>query len=258
MNDDTGCIAGEIAHRLSRARHVMVFTGAGMSEESGIPTFRDAQTGLWANFDPEHLATPSAWRRNAPFVLGWYVWRAAQVRATQPHAGHRALARIAQRVPAFSLITQNVDDLHERAGNADVVHLHGRIDQLRCFACRRPGGAMTLAPDAERTQQRDIEPERCLHCGGKLRPDVVWFGEALPPDAWRAAETAARDCDLMLVIGTSLEVHPAALLPAIAQRHGAFVVEINPEAKTRVDGKRVSWRSTAATALPTLLSAETS
>ena len=217
----------EAARNLVRnARRITVLTGAGMSAESGVPTFRQAQDGLWSRYDPGELATPEAWRRDPALVWGWYLWRMALVRAAQPNPGHAALA-IAAKQRDLCVITQNVDDLHERAGSGGVIHLHGGLFAHRCFACARAHGDIDI-PDASTAPLR-VEPPRCGHCGGRVRPGVVWFGEALPADAFRAASRAVEECDLTLVVGTSGIVHPAAGLPALAKRYGAVLVEVNPE-----------------------------
>ncbi len=204
---------------LRSARHVAVLTGAGISAESGIPTFREAQTGLWARYDPEELASPQAFRRNPRLVWEWYEWRRELVRNAAPNAGHLALARIALMVPQLTLITQNVDGLHQQAGSPDVIELHGNITRNRCF----DEDIVVSAPAA-----MGHTPPLCPHCGGLLRPDVVWFGEALPLPALTAAFKAARDCDLFLCVGTSALVHPAASLPLEALAHQILTVEVNP------------------------------
>jgi NAD-dependent deacetylase len=212
-------IPSELHHALHDARFVAALTGAGISAESGLATFRDAQTGLWARFDPRELATPSAFARNPKRVWDWYAWRREQVATARPNAGHRALAELERRVPEFLLVTQNVDGLHQRAGSRKLVELHGNIGRVKCS---REGTIV------ERWEATDGEVPRCASCGAFLRPDVVWFEEMLPAHALAAAEDAARNCDLLLVIGTSAEVYPAAALPMIAREHGAMVVEINP------------------------------
>src|SRR5262245_45589091 len=178
---------------LRRASRVAALTGAGISAASGIPTFRDAQTGLWARFRPEELATPAAFRRDPQLVWDWYEWRRGLVARAAPNAGHRALARLQARLPAFVLITQNVDGLHQRAGSRTVIELHGNIARNKCFA-------EDLVVDQWDPSAR---PPRCPRCGASLRPDVVWFGEALPAQALAAAEAAAQDCEVFFSIGTS-------------------------------------------------------
>ena len=206
--------------RLRSARRVVVLTGAGVSAESGVPTFRDALTGLWATFDPRELATPAAFARNPKLVWDWYAQRRAQVSSVAPNAGHHALAELEQRVPRFLLVTQNVDGLHARAGSRALVELHGNIARVRCS---RDDSVVEHWDEPS-----DALPPRCPACGSFLRPDVVWFEEMLPPDAIERAESAARGCDVMLVVGTSGEVYPAAALPHYARAAGARIVEINP------------------------------
>ncbi|MFE3290334.1 NAD-dependent deacetylase [Rhodococcus sp. NPDC059234] len=237
------------------ARRVVVFSGAGMSAESGVPTFRDALTGLWERFDPVELATPQAWARDSALVWAWYQWRAALVRRTAPNPGHRALAEWSRRTP-LTVVTQNVDDLHERAGSVVAAHLHGSLFAPRCADCGTPADPGFAA--AEEFDQQPVEripPPECIRCGGLVRPGVVWFGEELPERDWRAASDAADGCDLMLVVGTSGVVHPAAELPLRAVRSGATVVEINPETTELSDRVTYSWRATAAHALPALVAA---
>ncbi|MBU7572852.1 MAG: NAD-dependent protein deacylase [Hydrogenophaga sp.] len=228
------------------ARHIAVLTGAGMSAESGVPTFRDAQTGLWAHFDPQELATESAFRAHPQRVWDWYAHRRDMIRAVQPNAGHAALAAYARQHPGrLTLITQNVDGLHQRAGNTDALALHGSIAEDRWLdaprACCRP---------------ETIEaghPPRCPVCGNLRRPAVVWFGENLPADALEAAEQAVRHCDLMLVVGTSGEVYPAAGLAFTAHQSGARVVIVNPETTPLDAVAETCLRATAAVCLPALL-----
>ncbi len=208
-----------LLERLRRAGRVAVLTGAGISAESGIPTFRDAQTGLWARYHPEELATPQAFRRQPHLVWEWYAWRRQLCANKQPNPGHLALAQLADYVPHLHLITQNVDGLHQRAGTPQVIELHGNLHRFKCLEQQHP---VTDWPDAGPI------PPRCPHCGGLVRPDVVWFGESLPQAALAQATTAAQSCDLFLTVGTSSLVYPAAWLPQLAQQAGAWVVEINP------------------------------
>lgn len=209
--------------------HIVFLTGAGMSAESGVPTFRDGLTGLWSRFDAQTLATPQAFRRDPALVWGWYRWRASQLLQVQPNAGHVAIAAIEARGHAVDVVTQNVDDLHERAGSRSVTHLHGRLLHSRCIdcsACRTPDPIiLDLAPPDGGGHEA---PPRCEHCGGAFRPDVVWFGEALPEDAWSAGVEALTRCDRVVVVGTSGLVQPAASLPALARELGKPVLEINP------------------------------
>ena len=210
----------ELIDRLRAAQRIVAFTGAGISAESGLSTFRDKQTGLWAKYRPEDLATPQAFRRNPRMVWEWYEWRRGFVAQAEPNPGHHALARIEAARPAFFLATQNVDGLHARAGSRNLVELHGNIRRTICFDHRHL---------AESWEPVGEPPPRCGLCGALLRPDVVWFGETLPEEALRRAQEAAAKCDLFLSIGTSTLVYPAAELPFIAGSNGATVVEINPD-----------------------------
>ena len=204
---------------LSAARNVVVTTGAGMSKESGIPTFRDAQTGLWARYNPETLATRDGFRRDPALVWNWYAERRATIEKARPHDGHIALARMEPRFRSFLVLTQNIDGLHLAAGSKEVVELHGSILRAKCFDANHP------APGPFR---EDETPPRCS-CGSFLRPDVVWFGEMLDAENLERAFDAISDCDVMLVVGTSGLVYPAAGFPEEARHAGARVIEINPE-----------------------------
>lgn len=228
------------------ARQIAVMTGAGMSAESGVPTFRDAQTGLWAQLNPQDLATESAFRAHPQRVWDWYQFRRDAIARVQPNAGHLALAAFAGRHPGrLGLITQNVDGLHQRAGSRDTIALHGSILQDRWLDA--PG------PCCDEQRLADGRPPRCPVCGNLRRPAVVWFGENLPADALAAAESAVRGCDLLLVVGTSGVVYPAAGLVLQAHQRGARVVIVNPE-PTELDpvADRV-LRERAAQCLPLLL-----
>jgi len=209
---------------------VVVFTGAGVSAESGIPTFRDSLTGLWERFDAASLATPDAFRLDPALVWGWYEWRRMKVLQALPNPAHRAIAALAGHVPRLTLVTQNVDDLHERAGSTEVIHLHGSLHQPRCFSCARAPDAPLETP-VEPEGGRRLEPPRCVQCGGQLRPGVVWFGESLPSNALEVAFAAAKECDLLLSVGTSGMVFPAAQMPGLAWEAGAVVVHVNPQAQ---------------------------
>lgn len=243
-------IAPEIVQAVQQARHLVVFTGAGVSAESGVPTFRDALSGLWSRFDPMQLATPEAFVRDPALVWGWYQWRRQLMREVAPNPAHRAIARLQQRPTRFTLITQNVDDLHEQAGSCDVVHLHGSLFAPRCFDCGRPYvGADELVMVCEQAQ----EPPLCGECGGRVRPGVVWFGEALPEEALATAFAAAEACDCLLSVGTSGVVQPAALIPEMASRAGATVIHINPEAVPVRHAHEYSVQGPAGVILPRLL-----
>ena len=217
----------KIIQALRVATRVVVFTGAGVSAESGIPTFRDKQTGLWEKFDPAELATPDAFERDPASVWGWYEWRRALVRNAAPNAGHRAIAAMETHVPQFRLITQNVDDLHERAGSTGVIHLHGELSRPYCETCRQPYSKVPGLPEYQRFGER-IAPPRCDSCGARIRPGVVWFGERLPEDSWAAAREAATQCEVFLCCGTSALVQPAASLIDFAIDAGATTIQINP------------------------------
>ena len=236
----------DIIHRLRTARRIMAFTGAGISAESGLSTFRDKQTGLWAKYKPEDLATPQAFRRNPRMVWEWYEWRRSFVAEAQPNPGHHALAQIETARPGFFLATQNVDGLHVRAGSRNLVELHGNIRRTVCFEHRHP---------AESWAPVDEPPPRCAACGSLLRPDVVWFGEALPAGAMKRAQEEAMQCDLFLSIGTSTMVYPAAELPFIAGSNGAMVVEINPDLTPLSKNADFTLRAKAGEALPALAAA---
>ena len=206
-----------LLQRLRCAQRIVALTGAGISAESGLATFRDAQTGLWSKFRPEELATVEAFRGNPKLVWDWYAWRRESALKAKPNAGHRALAEMERRAPEFLLVTQNVDDLHARAGSKRVVELHGNLHRFRCF-------------DRNCSNDNfDVERGRCRSCGGNLRPDVVWFGEMLPTDALEAAVSAAQECDVFFSIGTSNIVYPAADLWRRAKDSGGIVIEINKD-----------------------------
>lgn len=209
----------QAARWLAAARRIAVLTGAGVSKESGVPTFRDAQQGLWADFDPQTLASRDGFRRDPGLVWRWYAWRSTLVHSVQPNAAHRALARLAA-LREVTVITQNVDGLHQAAGSEGVLELHGNIRRYRCFERDHPMAVADFTVEA---------PPPCPQCGSPARPDVVWFGELLPSEILERAWAAAAGCDVMLVVGTSGVVQPAASLPLVAARGGARTVEINPE-----------------------------
>jgi NAD-dependent deacetylase len=238
----------QLAARLRQARRVLVLTGAGISAESGIATFRDAQSGLWSRFRPEDLATPDAFRRDPALVWRWYAWRREQVAQAQPNAAHVALVELGRRVPTV-LVTQNVDDLHQRAGSTDVICLHGSIASTICSLTYQPiEGDWLIANPGE-------PPRSPHHPDGLARPGVVWFGERLPSEALERANAAARDCDVVLAIGTSALVYPAAGLPALAQRHGAWFAEINPQPTSLSQDADLVIAAAAGSALPAVIEA---
>lgn len=206
--------------KLRKAESVAAFTGAGMSAESGVPTFR-GEDGIWKKFRPEELASFDAFARNPELVWEWYQHRKTLISQTKPHAGHLALAEMERWYRRFAIVTQNIDNLHQRAGNRTVHELHGNIEKNFCIACG------TYYSNEELLRQPGAP--RCSQCNGLVRPDVVWFGENLPAHEWRASVAVAERSEILLVIGTSAVVYPAASLPSIAKRAGAFIVEINIE-----------------------------
>ncbi|MEV4900603.1 NAD-dependent deacylase [Citricoccus sp. NPDC055426] len=266
------------------ARRVVVLSGAGLSAESGVPTFREAQTGLWERYSPEQLATEDAFRADPELVWAWYRWRARLIRSCTPNAGHRTVAAWQRRLSGtpeasghgqghdagppgprgwLTIATQNVDDLQERAGAAVAAHLHGSLFDYRCADCGEPAehdpgtaaedaaeGAARSEPDLESLLR--IAPPRCMGCEGMLRPGIVWFGEMLPADALADTLAALEDCDLAVVVGTSATVQPAASLPYAALGAGAAVVEVNPETTDFSTAATVSVRGAAGQVLPAL------
>ncbi|MFW0787359.1 NAD-dependent deacylase [Gordonia sp. CPCC 206044] len=235
------------------AEWVTVFTGAGMSAESGLATFRDTDTGLWEQYDPMALATPQAWHDDPALVWAWYQWRARKVLAAQPNAGHRALADLAAD-RAVMVVTQNVDDLHERAGSDVISHLHGSLFAPRCSHCGHPYHG-TDADPTDAVEQLRVEPPTCPICLSTVRPGVVWFGEPLPADQWSSAEKAFAASDVVIVVGTSGIVRPAAGLPERAADAGIGVIEFNPEPSALTRYATHSIRTSAAVGLPALLAA---
>ncbi len=221
-------ISTDLLMALNSARQITVLTGAGISAESGIPTFRDAQTGLWENCDATVLASPEGYCSDRPLVWGWYEFMRLKVLKARPNAAHIAIKNLAEQVERLTLITQNVDDLHERAGIADVIHLHGSLHEPLCFECENPYVFSEAIPEAPE-EGRLLPPPHCPYCNGYIRPGVVWFGESLPMLKWKRAELAAKECDLFLSIGTSSMVWPASQLPIVAARMDAIVIQINPE-----------------------------
>jgi NAD-dependent protein deacetylase/lipoamidase len=238
-------IPAALAVALAGARRVAVLTGAGVSAESGVPTFRDAQTGLWSKFRPEELATLEAFVRNPQMVWEWYRHRREKLAAARPNPGHYALAEIERRVAAFTLVTQNIDGLHATAGSRHFIELHGNILRNKCFDAGHP------AAEADDT----VALPRCKLCDSLLRPDVVWFGEMLPPGAMEQASEAARTSEVFLCVGTSAVVYPAAQLPQIARAGGAIVVEVNPEPSAVADFADFTLAAPAGIALPALVAA---
>jgi len=208
--------------KLKSAESVTVLTGAGISAESGVPTFR-GDDGIWKKFKPEELANFDAFMRNPELVWEWYKHRKQIVASIQPNPGHYALAEMEKRYKRFAIITQNIDNLHRRAGSKTVHELHGNIERNYCIACGK------YFSNQEIFQSHDQKVPRCASCNGLIRPDVVWFGELLPRDEWDASECAAKWADVFFSIGTSAIVYPAASLPMVAKKAGAYLVEINVE-----------------------------
>jgi len=210
----------ELVGKLKNCSKVVVLTGAGISAESGVPTFRGKE-GLWGKFKPEQLASMDAFMSSPKIVWEWYNWRRELIARVKPNAGHTALANLENMIDEFTLVTQNVDNLHELAGSKSILELHGNIYRNKCMDCS------TLYED-----EGDIDPEQiptCSLCNGKIRPDIVWFGEMLDPEIINAAFFKAEEAELFFVVGTSALVHPAATLPIVAKQHGAILVEINVE-----------------------------
>lgn len=237
-------IPAALVKAMRAAKRVLFFTGAGVSAESGLPTFRDAQTGLWAQYKPQDLATPAAFARDPETVWRWYQWRRRVHADVAPNAAHRAIAEFEARLPNAVLVTQNVDRLHELAGSPAPIHLHGSVFRNKCAQC---GVGMPEVP-------YDLEtPPRCEDCGGLCRPDVVWFGEGLPEGPWKEAVEAAAVAEIVIAIGTSATVHPAARIPLLARDAGALVVQVNPE-PTPMDRIALNLRGPAGVVLPELLS----
>lgn len=237
--------APALIEKLRQSTRVLFFTGAGVSAESGLPTFRDAQTGLWAKYKPQDLATPQAFARDPETVWRWYQWRRRVHADVAPNPAHRAIATFEARLPGSVLVTQNVDRLHELAGSKAPIHLHGSVFRNKCAGC---GAAMAEV-------SHDVEtPPGCADCGGLCRPDVVWFGEGLPEAEWQAAVDAAVAAEVVISVGTSATVHPAARIPLLAREAGALVVQVNPE-PTPMDRIALNLRGKAGVVLPQLLAA---
>jgi len=227
---------------LREARHVCVLTGAGVSAESGVPTFREAQDGLWERYSPQELATPEAFLADPALIWRWYRWRRDLVAAAEPNAGHSALVKLAELVPRLTLITQNVDNLHQRAGSTEVIEFHGNLFEDRCFV-------ENTTADGDHT----LDVPRCPECGANLRPGVVWFGETIPERALNESFAAASDCDVFLSVGTSSEVYPAAGLADLARENRALVAEINPQPTQQAARFDLVIAANSGTALPKLV-----
>ncbi|MFP4527738.1 MAG: SIR2 family NAD-dependent protein deacylase [Candidatus Kapaibacterium sp.] len=237
-------IPPELLVKLSKAQHVAVLTGAGVSAESGIKTFRDPD-GLWAKFNPQELASVDGFMSNPDLVWQWYHHRREIINKAEPNPGHYAIARMERMFPEFTLITQNVDRLHHRAGSTRAFELHGNIIENHCQNCKEPFEGETALPEGQLA--------KCPECGGMIRPSVVWFGEMLPFDALSGSEEAAIACDVFFTVGTSAEVYPAAFLPVQASQSGAYVVEVNPGETGFSRYADVCLRAPSGEALPKLL-----
>lgn len=239
---------------IAQSQRLCVLTGAGVSAESGVPTFRDAQTGYWAQFQAQDMATEAGFRAHPERVWRWYQHRRDLIAAVQPNAGHVALARFAQQRPGvLTLVTQNVDGLHQRAGSPDVVALHGELAADRWLEAPCPQCSTAL----EQGRLTAGDPPACPFCGNVRRPGVVWFGECLPAQALEQAEAAAHRCEVMLVVGTAGVVYPAAGLVFQAQHAGARVVIVNTAATELDVLADCTLRGTAAQLLPPLLAPST-
>ena len=232
----------QVENRLKEAKKIVFVTGAGISQESGIPTFR-GRDGLWRKYDPMKLATIDAFYEDPKLVWEWYEKRRQNILAANPNPGHTAIAEL-EKYKQVSVLTQNIDGLHQRAGSTQVYELHGSIITIKCTVCdfkdKITSGFSQLPP--------------LCRCGNMLRPDVVWFGESLPQDVWKSAMEQASSCDVMVVVGTSLAVSPANLLPVYAKQNGAIMIEVNIEQTPMSSSMDISLRSSAASALPDLVS----
>jgi NAD-dependent deacetylase len=232
----------KITDRLKQSEKIIFVTGAGISQESGIPTFR-GKDGLWRKYDPMNLATIDAFYEDPKLVWEWYEERRRNILAAKPNPGHIAIAELEKKKPVH-VLTQNIDGLHQRAGSKSVYELHGSIITIKCTSCD--------FKDKISSSFSELPP--MCKCGSILRPDVVWFGESLPQDVWQAAISEASSCDVMIVVGTSLAVSPANLLPVYAKQNGAILIEVNPEDTAMSGTMDISIRSSAAKALPEIVS----
>lgn len=239
-------IPPKLVSLLRVASRIVVLTGAGVSQESGLRTFRDAQVGLWAQYRAEDLASPKAFEKDPKLVWDWYAMRREKVKAVEPNPGHYALADMERRAPNFMLITQNVDGLHQKAGNASVIELHGSLQRVKCSVCGKQAYGWDESPDSV---------PHCLSCGGLLRPDVVWFGESLPRDALEVAVQATRSSDVFFSVGTSGLVQPAAALAFAAKNNNALVVEVNAELTPLTEKADFSLMGKSGEILPALVKA---
>lgn len=244
INAEVTVIFDELVPVLRQAQHVVILTGAGISAESGLPTFRDPMTGLWAKYRPEELGTPQAFRQNPRLVWEWFAWRHELVAAAAPNPAHQALVALEHHVPQVTIVTQNVDGLHQRAGSTRVIELHGNLTRFKCFVDNQPITEWATSEDV---------PPLCPRCGGFVRPDVVWFGERLPEQALNDALGAAKQCDVFFSIGTSGTVEPAASLPYRALDSGAAVVVSNLDVPNRATPPLYYINGRAGVLLPELV-----
>ncbi|VVP31439.1 NAD-dependent protein deacylase Sir2 [Pseudomonas fluorescens] len=241
------------ANALRSAHRVVLFTGAGISADSRIPTFRDKLNGFWEKYDPQTLETAKAFRENPARVWGWYLWRRRQMALAEPNAAHLTAPLLAATGRHVAVITQNIDDLHERAGLQNVVHLHGSLDKPKCVACNRPA-ELTAEQMVVAAEGEQIEPPRCNRCDGRLRPGVVWFEENLPKGAWKTAMTSVKACDVLIFsIGTSAIVKPAADMPEIALAAGATVIHVNVRDVGLGEKREIMLIGSASTVMPKLI-----
>ena len=227
--------------QIKDSKKIVIVTGAGISKESGIPTFRGSN-GLWRKYDPMKLATIDAFNQNPVLVWEWYEERRANILTAKPNAGHYAISEL-EKYKDVTILTQNIDGLHQRAGSKTVLELHGNIIRTKCTVCNFKENLRVSF---------ETLPPKC-NCGNILRPDVVWFGEELPHDVWREAISQAQNCDLMLIVGTSLVVSPANSLPLYAKQNGAKLIEINPEKTPMSSEMNLSLRATSVESLPRLV-----
>jgi len=231
----------KISDRLKKAEKIVFVTGAGISQESGIPTFR-GKDGLWRKYDPMKLATIDAFYEDPKLVWEWYEERRKNILAANPNPGHTAIAEL-EKYKQVSVLTQNIDGLHQRAGSTQVYELHGSIITIKCTVC----------DFKDKIVSSFLQLPPLCKCGNMLRPDVVWFGESLPQDVWKSAIEQASLCDVMVVVGTSLAVSPANLLPLYAKQNGAAMIEVNIEQTPMSSSMDISLRSSAASTLPDLV-----
>ncbi len=231
-----------IADKLKNAKKIVFVTGAGISQESGIPTFRGTD-GLWRKYDPMQLATIDAFYDDPKLVWEWYEDRRKNILQAKPNPGHSAIAEL-EKYKEVTVLTQNIDGLHQRSGSTKVLELHGSIIRIKCSVCNFKDSIPTSF---------DKLPPKCSSCNNILRPDVVWFGESLPQDVWNQAIFEAKSCDVMIIAGTSLVVYPANTLPVYAKQNNALLVEVNPEETIMSSEMDLSLKMKSAKALPNLI-----